>query len=118
MHPINTQQLESLKKIIEKEFTVEGQSFNTPYVMESIGINFVVLERYSYNFKLLYVIVPLKIEEQFDRLNDLESITRNMCIKKEANFAYFGTCTFIGNEAKYLTPTDYQIENLDEVILK
>ena len=112
MKNLNTQQIESLKKIIEKEFPLQGLSFNTPYEMMSQGIQYLVLERYSFNFKITYVVVPLKKDEQFNKLQELESIARDLCTKRDVNFGFFGTCLIKGDEVIALIPADHQIERL------
>ncbi len=112
MKNLNAQQIESLKNLIEKEFPLQGLSFNTPYEMMSQGVQYLVLERYSFNFKITYVVVPLKKDEQFNKLQVLESIARDLCNVKDVNFGFFGTCVFKGDEATSLIPTDHQIERL------
>ena len=112
MKNLNNQQIESLKTIIETTIPLQGLCFNTPFVKTDRGIEFVVCERYSYNMKIIYVVVPLQIDEQFDRLNDLERITQELCNMNDAQFGYFGTCTFENDLATYLTPNDHQIERL------
>lgn len=112
MKKLNSKQFESLKIKIETDIPLQGLSFNTPYEKNEGGIEFVVLERYRYNMKIIYVIVPLQLDEQFDRLSELERITKELCSRNDANFGFFGTCTFEDDVAIYLTPTDHQIERL------
>lgn len=112
MKNLNNEQIESLKRMIETTLTLEGLCFNTPFEKTVGDIEFVVCERYSYNMKIIYVVVPLQIDEQFDRINDLERITRELCNMNNAQFGYFGTCTFENDVAIYLTPNDHQIERL------
>ena len=110
MEKLNTKQFESLKIKIETDIPLQGLSFNTPYEKSEGGIVFVVLERYCYNMKIIYVVVPLQLDEQFDRLFELERITRELCSRNDANFGFYGTCSFEDDIAIYLTPTEHQIE--------
>lgn len=114
MNQLNLKQVESIKEEIEIKFPVQGLTFNSTFHNEEKGIKFAVLERYSQNMKIIYVIVPLEKSQQFDRLNDLEIIARNLCEKRDVNFGFFGTCTFHGDTAIDLQPNeDHQIERLN-----
>lgn len=112
MKKLNGNQIESLKNKIEAEIPILGLSFNTPYEKEENGIPYIVLERYNYKMKIIYVIVPLSKEEQFVRISELEVITNKLLNSTDANFGYFGTCSFENDSAVYLYPTDHQIERL------
>jgi hypothetical protein len=112
MKKLSKKQIESLKNKIETSIPLQGLSFNSPFETSEAGIEYVVLERYSYNMKIIYVVVPLKLDEQFNRINELDRITKELCNRNDANFGFFGTCSFEGDVAMYLTPTDHQIERL------
>lgn len=112
MENLNGKQIESLKRKIEAEIPISGLFFNTPFENHENGITYIVLERYNYKMKIIYVVVPLHIEEQFVRLDELESITNKLLDSTNANFGYFGTCSFENDSAIFLSPTDHQIERI------
>lgn len=112
MKNLNTKQIKSLQNLIETNIPLDGLSFGESFEKSDDGIEFVVCERYNYKIKIIYVLVPLEINEQFDKLKQLEKTTRELCDLKDAQFGYFGTCTFENGVAKHLMPNDHQIERL------
>ena len=106
MKKLNSKQIESLKSKIETDIPLQGLSYNLPFEISEGGIEFMVLERYNYKMKIIYVVVSLELEEQFNRLNELEQITKKICNRNNANFGYFGTCSFVDDSSIYLTLTE------------
>jgi hypothetical protein len=111
MISLNKKQFDSLiKKLIEK-FPLVGFVFNEPYEKTENNITYQVIERYNHQMKIIYVIVSLKIDGQFDRLKELEIIAKSICVDKDANFGFYSTCNFDNDDANYLAhDSTYQIE--------
>lgn len=112
MKKLNPKQIESLKNRIELDIPLPELSFDTTFTKSEDGIEFIVLNRYSQNMKIIYVVVSLELDEHFHRLNELERITKELCDTNNANFGFFGTCSFEDDSAIYLVPTEHQIERL------
>lgn len=112
MKNLNRKEIESLQRKIEAVIPISGLSFNTPMEQHENGITYIILERYNYLIKIIYVVVPLQIDEQFVRLDELEIIAKKLFDSTNANFGYFGTCSFENDSAIYLIPTDHQLERL------
>ena len=110
MISLNKLQFESLKIKIEQQFPLEGFSFNEPYEETKNDILFQVLKRHNHRINVIYTIVSLKMDGQFDRLVELENIAKSICNEKDANFGAYFTCSFDGNEAIYIPIRDHQIE--------
>jgi hypothetical protein len=64
------------------------------------------------NNALLLLVVPLQLSEQFNRLNELESIVKDLCNSYDANFGFFGTCSLEKDNVIYLLLQEYQLEKL------
>lgn len=110
MISLNKKQFESLFKKLEESFPLGGLVFNDPYEKTENNITYQVIERYNHQLKIIYIVVSLKMDEQFNQLKELENIAKSICVAKDANFGYFSTCSFNGDEATYLSHDTYQIE--------
>lgn len=109
MLSLNQTQIQSLKNKIEKQFSIEGLSFNDQYEETERGITYQIIERSNHKLKIIYVIVAQRMDGQFDKFGELEKIASRICGTKAANLVCYTICSFDGNEAKYIPP-DYQIE--------
>ena len=107
---LNNSQKESLKNKIYEDFPHDFLPFQDTYekIQNEIGIT--VLVRSNEKIKTIYVIVPLKTVEQFNRLDELKIITESICETVNADFAYFGTCHFNEDNETYMPTDKYQIE--------
>lgn len=110
MITLNNSQKESLKNKINEVFPHEFLPFQDIYEKFQNGIDITVLVRGNEKIKIIYVIVPLKIDEQFNRLDTLKVITESICKTLNADFAYFGSCHFNEDSATYIPTDKYQIE--------
>ncbi len=97
---------------IREHFPMAGLVFNDPFEGSENNIFYTVFERYKYQLRIIYVVVALKLNEQFNRFDELESIARKITENKDADFGCFFTCSFDNNEAGEITPTDNQIRRL------
>lgn len=88
---LTQKQIESLKIEIEKKIPLEGLSFNDPYWKFENNIEFIVLERYNHKLKLIFLVVPLQQDKQFNRFQDLERFAKEITELSDANFGYYGT---------------------------
>jgi hypothetical protein len=107
---LNNSQKESLKNKICEVFPHEQLPFQDIYEKTQNGIGITVLVRGNEKIKTIYVIVTLKIDEQFNRLDELKIITESICETVNADFAYFSTCNFIEDMATDMPADKYQIE--------
>ncbi len=112
MKKLNEKEIESLKIKITSELPILDLSFNDTLEKEENGIYYIILERYNYQMKIIYVVVPLSSEQQYDRIPELEGIAKKIVDSRGANFGYYGTCSFENEKAIVLHPTFHQIEIL------
>lgn len=112
MKSLNEMELKSMMEKIRKHFPLDGLLFNDPLNLSENNISYTVFERYNYQWRIIYVVVALNLNEQFNRLDELESIARKITENKDANFGCFFTCSFDNNEAGEISPKDNQIQRL------
>lgn len=110
MMTLNNSQKESLKNKIYEVFPHELLPFQDMYERTQNGIGIIVLVRGNEKIKTIYVIVALKIDEQFNRLADLKIITESIFETVNADFAYYSACHFIEDMATDMPTDKYQIE--------
>ncbi len=100
---INSNQINSLKIKIQENDALIELAFSSSYdVFFEQNIKFILLERYNYKIKLVYVIVPLKLNEQFNNINELQNIAKKYFNNRNANIGYYGTCFFVSDNATSL----------------
>jgi len=94
---LNEKQIELVKSKISELFKLDELCYGTTSFFCESGIEYYLFEQYSYNFRAIYCIVPIKSGEYFVRLDELKSIAKRICKEKNANVAYHSTCEFSGD---------------------
>jgi hypothetical protein len=108
---LNKNQIDSLESLIKKEFSPLDISFQNNYFESLENIDVHIFVRHNEKMKIIYIAIPLRINENFSRLQYIHWFAESLAILNRANFVSFFTCFFDGEEAVHIEKPnlEYQI---------
>jgi hypothetical protein len=108
---LNKNQVDSLELLIKKEFSPLDISFQNNYFERLVNVDVHIFVRHNEKIKIIYIAIPLRMNENFSRLQYIHRFAESLAISNRANFVSYFTCFFDGEEAVLIEKSnlEYQI---------